>query len=85
MIKDSAAVLDYGYNWALWLGTDTIVTSTWVVETGLTKGADTHDTTTTTVWLSGGTVGESYLVTNHIVTTGGRTDERTFSVSVRNR
>lgn len=84
LVKDPNAVLDYGFNWASWLGADTITTSTWVV-TGATKASDTHDTTTTTVWLSAGTVGTAIKATNHIVTAGGRTDERTISIAVRER
>ncbi len=85
MIKDPNATLDFGHDWSRWLDGDTIATSTWTVEAGLTKGIDSHDTTTTTVWLSGGTVNESYEVMNRIVTTGGRTDDRTFTVSIRER
>jgi hypothetical protein len=52
MLKDPQAVLDYGFDWSKWLGTDTISTSTWTVPVGITKDSDTHDTTTTTIWLS---------------------------------
>jgi hypothetical protein len=83
--KDPDAVLDYGCDWSKWLDGDTIATSTWTVATGITKGADTFNATTTTVWLSGGTDGVSYAVTNRITTAGGRTDDRTFTVSVRQR
>jgi hypothetical protein len=82
--KDPSAVLDYQVNWATWLGTDTISTSTWTVTTGLTKDSDTNTTTTATAWLSGGTAGRTYTVTNRIVTAGGRTDERSFQVKVTN-
>lgn len=84
MLKDPNATLDYGFDWAKWLGTDTITTSTWVV-TGATKNSDTHDTTTTTVWLSGGIVGTQIVATNHIVTAGGRTDDRTMTITPRER
>lgn len=83
--QDPSAVLDWGADWSSWLGTDTISTSTWTVGTGLTKGVDTHDTTTTTVWLSGGVLDTRVAITNRIVTAGGRTDERTFHVTVTNR
>lgn len=80
--KRKLAVLDYQVNWATWLGSDTIVTSTWTVETGLTKDSISNTTTTATVWLSGGTVDETYEVVNTIVTTGGRTDYRTIVIEV---
>ena len=41
--------------------------------------------TTTTVVLSGGTVGKSYLVTIHVRTFDGREDDRTILIRVRER
>jgi hypothetical protein len=69
--KYADEVFDYGCDWQLPPG-DTIVTSTWEVPAGLTKGADTFDATSTTVWLSGGTPGTAYDVFNHVVTADGR-------------
>jgi hypothetical protein len=86
--KDPSATLDYGLDWGAkgWLlAGDTITASTFTVDAGLTKGTTTNDTTTTTVWLSGGTDQTDYLVVNHITTAAGRQDERTFKVKVRNR
>jgi hypothetical protein len=39
----------------------------------------------TTVWLTGGTAGQSYVVANHIMTSQGRQDQRTFTVYVEAR
>jgi hypothetical protein len=61
---------------------DTIVTSTWVVPVGLTLSSSSHDTTSTTVWLSGGTAGTRYTLINRIVTAGGRTVERSLEIVV---
>jgi len=83
--KDPDAVLDYGFDWSAWLttsGNDTIATSTWIVDAGLVKGITGNTTTTTTVWLSGGTSGITYKAVNRIVTTGGRTNDRTLYVAV---
>jgi hypothetical protein len=85
MLKDPDATLDYRVDWALWLAGDTISTSTWIVPTGLVKVTDTHDSTSATVWLSGGTNGKTYEVTNRIVTADGRTDDRTLPIIVRDR
>lgn len=83
-VKDPSAILDYSINWSSWLvAGDTIVTSTWTAETGITIDDDSNTTTATTVWLSGGTAGESYDVTNHIVTDDGREDDRTITILVR--
>lgn len=82
-IKDPDAVLDYTVDWATWLGTDTISTSSWpVIPAGITKDSDTNSTTIATIWLSGGTIGETYQLTNRIVTAGGRTDDRTITINI---
>jgi hypothetical protein len=82
-IKDPADVLDYTLDWSAWLGTDTISTSTFVVETGLTAGVNSKTTTATTIWLSGGTNDNVYQVANTIVTAAGRTIRRVVGVKVQ--
>lgn len=85
-IKDPAAILDYGYDWSEWLPEgDAIIASSWVADTGINVTANTFDASTTTVWLSGGAVMETYKVVNHITTTDGRQDERTIYVKMRNK
>jgi hypothetical protein len=83
--KDPDAVLDYTVDWSTWLGADTISTSTWTVPTGITEDSETEDTTTTTIWLSGGTVGAQYELVNEIVTAAGRTENRTITIRVNER
>ena len=83
--KDPDAVLDYAINWATWLDTDTISTSTWTVESGLTKDSDTKTTTIATIWVSGGTLATSYSGVNHIVTAAGREEDRTVMWDVKER
>ena len=84
-IKDPNATLDYNVNWLPYLGTDTIATSTWTVPVGLTLVTHTQTAATTTAWLSGGTVGTRYALLNRITTVGGRTDDRTIYVKVKER
>ena len=84
-LKDPQANLDYSVDWTSWLGSDTIATSTWTVPTGLTKVSDSKTTEIATVWLSGGTVGQEYTVTNHIKTAAGRDDERSIIIQVQER
>jgi hypothetical protein len=81
--KDPDAVLDYEIDWSAWLGEDTITASTFTVDTGLTEDSESNDTTAATVWLSGGTVGARYLVTNHITTAAGRQNDRSFYIYVK--
>lgn len=82
-IKAPDDILDYVENWATWLGTDTIETSTWTVPTGITKDSDTFTSTTCTIWLSSGTAGRKYSIKNKITTAGGRTKARWIEVMVR--
>jgi hypothetical protein len=85
-IKDPSSVLDFGFDWSDWLDSDdSVSTSTWNVPTGITDDSDTSTSTTTTIWLSGGTVGSKYKITNRIVTANGRTVERSFYVKVESR
>ena len=42
-----------------------------------------NTTTTATIWLTGGTSGEEYLVTNQITTAGGRIEQKSFKIIVR--
>jgi hypothetical protein len=85
--KDPNAHLDYERDWTPWLAADedTIVTSTWIVPAGMTMTSESHTTTTATVWLSGGTVGESYTVVNRITTAAGRIDDRSWQFVIRDR
>ena len=84
-LKDPDSVLDYKFDWSTWLGADTISTSSITVPTGITLDSDTNDTTTATAWLSGGSVGSSYTVTNRIVTAAGRTADRSITIKVLQR
>ena len=85
--KDPDAVLDYSVDWLLWLAGDQISSSEWILEPVATiqKITDTFTNSRTVVWLGGGDRGVTYLVTNRIVTVGGRTDDRTISVKVEDR
>ena len=82
-LKDPDAVLDYQFNWGDWLGADTIASHTVTAATGLTVDSSTATSTTVTAWLSGGTEGETYSVTCHIVTAAGREDDRTMTFTMQ--
>lgn len=86
-VKDPNAILDYSWDWGPWLDSDTIATSVWIVESPLTieSGTESNTTTTTEVFLAGGEHGNDYTITNRITTVGGRTDDRSFEIRVRNR
>lgn len=75
-------VLDYKINWTAWLGIDTISTSTFTADEGITIDNHEYTTTMTTLWLSGGTDGTIYKVSNTITTAQGRTEVKAFYVKV---
>lgn len=80
-LKDPQATLDYQVDWSGWLtGGDTISSATVTASTGLTVDRTDVATETVTAWVSGGSVGCRYTLVFHIVTAGGRTDERTLTI-----
>lgn len=90
--KDPDAELPYSIDWNAWLlAGQTVVSSTWVADTGITimGGANmpTLASPIATVWLSGGTPGTDYIITNHVTTssTPPLKDDRSFVVRVMNR
>lgn len=90
-VKDPQAKLDYKIDYQsngyLESG-ETLVESTWSVPEGLEQGdphPDEMSSFVTTIWLSGGTEGLEYQVTNHIVTSLDRTDDRSITVRVEQR
>lgn len=84
--KDPSAVLDYAFDWSDWLATgETISSHTVTADTGLTKDSSTEAAGVVTYWLSGGTAGTNYKVVCRIVTSAGRTDERSAWLQVTDR
>lgn len=93
--KDPDELLDYVIDWTDRLQGDAIASSTWDVPVGITRTTDSFTNngtvggktgrTFTTLWLSGGTVGASYVFTNHIVTTGGRDMDQSTKLPVKVR
>ena len=85
-VKDPQGLVDYVFDWSLWLGaTDTITLSTWVVEITLVKETESNTPTTTTIFISGGTVGKDHTLTNSITTLGGRKTDRTIIIRIRDK
>ncbi len=84
MYKSASGVLDYVRDWSDWLATsDTIQTSAWAVDTGITIDSDANDTTTATVQISSGTTGKTYKVSNTITTVGGDTEVKVFYLRIQ--
>ena len=90
IIKDPDATLDYTLDWDVsgdsWLSGDVIAAApVWTVTPGLTIVSQANTTTTATVWLAGGTAGQTYTASCKITTGAGRVDERSFRLKIENR
>lgn len=82
--KDPDEVLDYQVDWSARLGDDTIATSAFTLEqdAGLTIDNKSNGSKTATVWLSGGTNGETGWLLNRITTAGGRTFDEVIQLAI---
>lgn len=85
LTKDPDATLDYAFAWADWLEDgETIVDHTVTVESGDVIIDSTSRTVDTVIaWVSGGTLGTNAEITNHILTSEGREDDRTIILLIR--
>ena len=72
------------WDWSSWLGADTISSFT-VTVSGVTLDSSSNTDTDVTAWLSGGLVGQSASATCSIVTAGGREDDRTITLRIKER
>lgn len=82
--KDPTSVLDYTFDWSDWLDGAGIATSTWSVPTGLTNVDDISTSSLATIYLSGGSINETYTVRNTITTDEStpKTVTRSFTLKI---
>lgn len=85
LFKDPGATLDYAVDWTQWLAGDTLTASSWVGPAGITLDSPSRTGTVATIWVSGGTDGDDYVLTNHVTTADGRIDDRSLILHVRER
>lgn len=84
--KDPDEVLDYAIDWSARLETgDTIVASTWTVQSGLSSSLDSFSGSRASVWLSGGSEGQTYVATNRVTTSENRVMEQSVKIRVRSK
>ena len=82
-VKTAWEELDYGWDFGKPLPAgDTIQTSTWIVDAGVTVIGQGNDNTTTQIFLGGGTLLDTYKCVNQVVSVGGRKLERVFTVRI---
>lgn len=79
--KDPNDEISYGCDWSPDLAMGEVITaSSWIITpSGLTQVATAFTDTGTSVLLSGGAIGTTYLATNR-VTTGFRTEDRSMHI-----
>jgi hypothetical protein len=81
--QDKGAYLDYGFDWSDWLPEDdTIATSIWTTDAGLTLNSGGVVGAETTIWVQGGTADTWYAVSNKVTSAQGRQDVRTFRLFI---
>lgn len=93
IVKDPDAVLDYVFDWTAWLDavSDTIATKDVVVTSGalpassIAVNASSISGKAVVAWVSGGQAGETASLRCRITTTGGRTDDRTVYLRIKER
>lgn len=90
--KDPDAIRDFGMDWSLDIGVATITGSTWLLNSeawagggDLVKVQDSFTDTNTTVRISGGVAGTTYLITNHIVMSDGEEDDFSQKLKIKER
>ena len=91
IVKDPGSTLDYTIDWTNWLGSDTVSSVSYTLDSGITTstaigGSATATTSTTTrVNITGGTAGTIYNVKAEMTTTEGRIVVRNFRVKVEDQ
>jgi hypothetical protein len=87
--KDPDEVLDYDFDWTGRLKGDVINSSVWLQVDGsdglLVIDSDEFTTAATKVWLSGGTLGQVYQLTNRIITAGGRRMDQSVKLKMKSK
>lgn len=88
--KDPDDVLDYTLDWSQRLVQgDDILSSVWFTDSSTSPGleidSDSFDANSSTVWLSGGIPGTTYLVTNRVTTAGTRIMDQSVKLKVKEK
>jgi hypothetical protein len=85
-LLDPDETLDYVINWLDELDGDTIFTSVWITQVGLTIEQSGFTTTQATVWLTpsgSAQINGEYKATNHIQSVGGREFDQSIWLKIQ--
>lgn len=75
-----------GFDWSDRISAgDSLASSTWTLDSGLSGNSGAYNQTSTQVELTGGTAGAQYRVINLVTTSQGEAFQRSFKVQVRDR
>lgn len=86
--KDPDEILDYAIDLSRELVgragsvSDIIVGAVWTLADGISESSSSFTTDVATIWLEGGTVGNTYEVSAEITTLNGRLYKRSFLVQI---
>lgn len=87
--KDPDATVDFTIDWSDTLNesspADTITTSSWTANCGMTVDSDSKTTDHTTVWVSNGTLHKYADLVNTVQTAAGRKHQRTITVKLQEK
>ena len=84
--KDPDSNIDYGVNWSSWLQDgEIIVASEWIVPDGLIGGFESFSDSNAAIFLTGGTVGITYTLTNRITTNQNRIEDRSMLIECKQK
>jgi hypothetical protein len=93
--KDPNEIKDYDLDWGSVAGKkafgDALTGSLWIIAARgdvtevapLVHDSDSSTATGTIIWLSGGTAGETYILTNRVTTAGGRTYDQSVKLKCK--
>jgi hypothetical protein len=84
--KDPDEKLDFSVDWRTegrLPVDDAIDSSLWIVPVGITVESESYSDTLTTIWLSGGTIGQSYDFINRVTTLSGRIMDKTVRLKIK--
>lgn len=86
--KDPDEVLDYRIEWTDRLTSESLSTSTWFIsgpDSALVQDSATIEDTQAVVWLSAGTLGAVYTLTNRVTTSAARTMDQTVRLKIKEK
>lgn len=89
--KDHDEFLDYEIDWTPRLvDGDTIASQEWIKESGdddltMSNESIVSGSTKTIVWLAGGTIGSTYVLTNRVTTDDGRIMDASVKIKIKEK